>query len=74
MDEFGELLSIIKYEQVSLNNFQVNKRLESLLTTQSCFWEDPSNCKYSLNNKFNIPIIIIVIIIPNEQNVKQRPY
>jgi hypothetical protein len=52
LDKFAELLSIIKYEQVSPNNFQVNKRLESLLTTQSYFWEDPSNCRYSLNNKF----------------------
>lgn len=52
LDKYAELLSIVKYEQVSPDNFQVKKRLEKLLETQSSYWEDPANCHYSLNKKF----------------------
>lgn len=52
LDKYAELLSIIKYEQVCPNNFRVKLKLERLLESQSNYWEDPANCKYSLNNKF----------------------
>ena len=52
LEKYAELLSIIKYEQVSPNSFRIKLKLERLLESQSNFWEDPFNCKYSLNDKF----------------------
>ncbi len=52
LKEYEEYLSIITYEQLSPNNFQVKKKLDSLLESQNSYWEDPSNCLFSLNDKF----------------------
>ncbi len=52
LDKIGELLSIIKYEQIAPNNYQVLKRLDRLLDNTNSYWEEPSNCQYNLNKKF----------------------
>ncbi len=52
LDAYAEYLSIIMYEQVSPNDFNVKKKLDNLLEGQNCYWENPSNCKHSSNDKF----------------------
>ncbi len=52
IEEYAEYLSIISYQQVSPENFNVKKKLSKLLESQSNYWDDSSNCKYSLNDKF----------------------
>jgi hypothetical protein len=52
LKKYEEYLSIIIYEQLTPNNFQVKKKLDGLLEEQNTYWEDPTNCMYSLNDKF----------------------
>ncbi len=52
LDKFAEYLSVITYEQVSPNNYNVTKTLNNLLESQSNYWDDSSNCKFSHNYNF----------------------
>ncbi len=52
IEEYAEYLAIVSYHQISPENFNVKKKLTKLLESQSNYWDDPSNCKYSLNDKF----------------------
>lgn len=50
--EYAEYLSIIKYNQVSINKLKVVNKFDSILDELSSFWEDSKNCEYSLNEKY----------------------
>lgn len=50
--KYAELLAMISYNQISPHKFEIKKKLNLLLETQSSYWENSSNCKYSLNKKF----------------------
>ncbi len=52
MEKYAEYLSIVSYEQISPENYGVKKRFDKFLESQSNYWDDPANCKYSLNDKF----------------------
>ncbi len=52
IENYAEYLSIISYEQISPENYNVKKKFDNILESQSNYWDDPTNCKYSLNDKF----------------------
>ena len=52
IDQYAELLVIIVYNQLFVNNFEIKKKLELILETQSFFWEDKSNLNFNMNKDF----------------------
>ena len=52
IDKYAEFLSIITYNQVNPEKFKIKKKLDLMLSSISDYWEDPSNCNYTLTNKF----------------------
>lgn len=52
LEKYTEFLSIIKYNQINPDNFKIKKKMDLLLTSISDYWEDPSNCNFTLTNKF----------------------
>lgn len=52
LNKYSEYLSIITYNQISPNRFQIIKKLNSFLENQSNYWEDPYNCSYNVNRQF----------------------
>ncbi len=52
IEKYAEYLSIVSYEQISPENYGVKKRFDKFLESQSNYWDDPANCRYSLNDKF----------------------
>jgi hypothetical protein len=52
LDEYVEYLSIITYNQVNPEKFKVKKKFDKLIESISEYWEDPSNCNFTLTDKF----------------------
>lgn len=52
LHKYAEYLSIVIYNQLPCNRYNVEKKFNLFLETQSNYWDDNYNCKYSLNEHF----------------------
>ena len=52
IEKYAEFLSIIKYNQINPEKFKIKKKLDLILTSISDYWEDPTNCNFTLTSKF----------------------
>ena len=50
--KYAEFLSIIKYNQINPDKFKIKRKFDSIISSISDYWEDPSNCNFTLTNKF----------------------
>lgn len=53
LNEFVEFLSIVTFNQINPDRFEVKKKFNQLLNSFSEYWENPYNCNYTLTDKFN---------------------
>ena len=52
IEKYAEFLSIIKYIQINPDKFKIKRKFDLMLASISEYWEDPSNCNFTLTNKF----------------------
>ena len=52
LEKYTEYLAIITYNQINHEKLKVKKKFDFILSTLSEFWEDPSNCYFSITDKF----------------------
>jgi len=52
IEKYAEFLSIITYNQINPEKFKIKKKLDLILSSMSEYWENPSNCNYTLTDKF----------------------
>jgi len=52
INKYMEFLSIIIYNQINPERFEIKKKLNSLISEISDYWENPRNCNYTLTNDF----------------------
>jgi hypothetical protein len=52
IDKYAEFLLTIKYIQINPDKFKIKKKFDLMLASVSDYWEDPSNCNFTLTNKF----------------------
>ena len=52
LDRYAELLSIIIYNNISPERYNIKKELDSILENISIFWDDPNNCNINENSNF----------------------
>lgn len=53
LNEYVQFLSIVTHNQISPEKFKIKKKFNLILSSLSEYWEDPSNCNYTLTEKFN---------------------
>jgi len=53
LSKFIEFLSIVSYNQINPDKFNIKKKINQLLEILSEYWENPYNCNYTLTDKFN---------------------
>lgn len=51
-DKYTEFLLMIMYNQINPEKFKIKKKFNLLLSSISEYWEDPSNCNFTLTDKF----------------------
>jgi len=52
LDDYCEMLSIIKYNQLSLKKYTINKKLDNILESLSDYWDNNYNLKLNYNKDF----------------------
>ena len=52
IDNYIDFLAVTNYIQINPNKFKIKKKFNLMLESISEYWEDPSNCNFSLTQKF----------------------
>jgi hypothetical protein len=74
LKEYNEILSIIAYTQSNICKYNIRNKLDTLLHTQSTYWQDNENCMLSLTENFNNRKFKYIKIEPIEENNSYNDY